>query len=405
LYVTADDLGTRLGAYGHQDISTPRIDAFASDALLFEDCHCQVGICGPSRVSILTGLRPETTGVLRNDDAWRSAAPEARTLPRHFRDSGYRTYAVGKINDERNGPLDDAWTSDPTAGSVWSIGQVTDLLEDVAAEHRTSDQPFFVAIGFNEPHCPWEPSQASLDAYQEAGVRAELGPGRTVSASYLERCSPQTLPEAGGVEAGEAAEEVELTDAEAEDLALRYLASVSDLDEMFGAVLDTAEQLEMLDNTIVIFWSGDHGYALGDAGHWGKWTPFESVTRIPLIMSLPDRRGAGARATGMVEAVDMYPTLVELCGLEAPPQALDGMSMVQLFDRPDQAWKDVVFSRFGRRRAVKTATHNLMKDDFWGTVELFDRTVEELPENDLTDELPDEAARLEALLEAGPPKP
>jgi Sulfatase len=192
LYVTADDLDTRIHAYGHPIVSTPRIDAFAEEALLFERAYCQVAICGASRTSILTGLRPETTGVLGDSDPWRPAAPHAVTLPRHFRDAGYRTYAIGKINDPRNGPLDDAWITQPKQWGIHDTVAARALMRRVAGIDHAS--PWFLAIGFSAPHCPWAPTAKSLARYKGVDVLSEAGPGRTMPAGFLEQCTPQTRP-------------------------------------------------------------------------------------------------------------------------------------------------------------------------------------------------------------------
>jgi arylsulfatase A-like enzyme len=397
LYVTADDLGTRLGAYGHPLVSTPRIDAFARQALLFERCYCQVAICGASRTSILTGLRPESTGVLGDTEQWREHAPEAVSLPRHFRDNGYRTYAIGKINDPRNGDLDDAWIEQPEEWGIQDTVGARKLMREVAG--RDDSRPWMLAIGFSAPHCPWTPTKQSLARYDDVDVLAEAGPAHTMRAGFLEECTPVTRP---GLHAAPNAQ-VTLSDADVADIARRYLAEVTDVDTMFGEILDTAKNLRMLDDTIVIFWSGDHGFSLGDSGRWGKWTNYDSATRIPLIMKVPGSHAAGRRAGGLVEAVDMYPTLDELCGLSAPPQTLDGVSFAPLFDDPARPWKSAAFSLWGLgERSVKTERYNLMVNLREGTVRLYDLVEDQHENNDIAPARPDLVAELQAILNAGP---
>ena len=396
LYVTADDLDTRIGAYGHPLVSTPRIDAFAKEALLFERCYCQMAICGASRTSILTGLRPETTGVFGDEEQWRTLAPQAVTLPRHFRDAGYRTYAIGKINDPRNGKLDDAWIEQP---EVWGI---QDTVEARKLMRRIADgddgTPYLLAVGFSDPHCPWTPTAKSLARYKGVDVLKEAGPGHAMPAGFIEMCTPVTRP---GLVAP-ADQPIQLTDAEVADIVRRYLAEVTDVDTMFGEILDTARRLGMLDNTIVIFWSGDHGHSLGDSGQWGKWTDHDAATRIPLIMSLPDGAGDGDRAPGLVEAVDMYPTLVDLCRLSPPPQALEGISFAPLFQDPGRSWKKAAFSSYAASRSVKTERYNLIVNDFWKTVELYDLVDDPGENTDISKTRPDLVAQLRAVLDAGP---
>ncbi len=392
LYVTADDLGTRLGAYGHPLISTPRIDAFAEEALLFERAYAQIAICGASRSSILTGLRPETTGVMGNADQWQDASPGAMTLMRRFRDAGYRTYGVGKIEDPRNGPLDDPWDERWKGNREAQPAEALDLLDQVAE----GDGPWLAAIGFHQPHCPWDPTERSLARYEGVDVMPEAGPQREVFAGFIPECTPETRPEVDEDTTGR----VTLGDDEVADIVRRYLASVTDVDTMFGEVLDRAADRGLLENTIVIFWSGDHGFQLGDNG-WGKWTCYDAATRIPLIMQLPDRASAGERATGLVEAVDMYPTLVELCGLEDPPQELDGVSFAPVFEQPDRTWKSAAFNTYGRSRSVKTDRYNLIvRDD--DTIWLFDLVEDPDELDDLSTTRPDLVADLKAILAAGP---
>ena len=158
----------------------------------------------------------------------------------------------------------------------------------------------------------------------------------------------------------------------------------------------------MLDNTIVIFWSGDHGHSLGDSGQWGKWTNHDAATRIPLIMSLPGGKAAGRRATGLVEAVDMYPTLDDLCGLAPPPQSLDGISFAPLFDDPGREWKKAAFSQYGPSRSVKTERYNLIVNDGFGTVQLYDLLDDPGENTDISKARPDLVAQLRAVLDAGP---
>ena len=165
-----------------------------------------------------------------------------------------------------------------------------------------------------------------------------------------------------------------------------------------------AEDLGLLANTIVIFWSGDHGYSLGEQGTWGKWTNYDVVTRIPLIMTVPGMRTSGRRTPALVEAVDMYPTLVELCGLPTPPQELDGVSFVPLLSSPTRPWKQAAFSYgapYGGTRAMKTARYDLISYGAAG-YELFDLDQDPMETRNLAHEEPQLLAGLVRQLEAGP---
>jgi iduronate 2-sulfatase len=382
LYFTADDLGARLGAYGNRHVHTPHADAFAKTSLLFERAYCQCAICGASRASILTGVRPEKSHIFGLTEQWRQRLPNAVSLPRLFRNAGYRTYGIGKINDPRNGELDDAWTVDQTSeGGVQTSKPAVDMLQRVSRDHA---QPFFLAIGTAQPHCRWTPSAASLATYADDPVPVEA-PGRAMDTS----CGyPDTT----------------LTAARAQYFTELHYADITDVDTIFGDVMQTAENLGLLDNTIVIFWSGDHGYSLGEQGVWGKWTNYEVVTHIPLLMQVPGMSTGGRRTPALVEAVDMYPTLVELCGLPSPPQHLDGVSFVPLFRDPQRAWKTAAFmvsAPYGANHAIKTRQYDFILDKS-GAVELYDLTRDPLETRNLASSSPELVAALRRIYDAGP---
>jgi iduronate 2-sulfatase len=384
IYFTVDDLSaTRVGVYGNPYVHTPNIDAFAQRSLLFERCYCQVAICGASRVSILSGVRPEKAGILGNTEQWQEHLPDAVSLVRAFRDSGYRTYGVGKINDPRNGPLDDAWTVDET-----SLSGVTDSARSLALVRRVAAErsaPFFLAIGTRQPHCPWNPTQDSIVAYENNSPPIEA-PGRWMDTS----CGYSGWT---------------LTDEFAAELTELHYADITDLDKTFGDVMHEAESLGLLDNTIVIFWSGDHGYSLGQNGVWGKWTDYDVVTRIPLVMSIPGMQTAGQRTGALVEAVDVYPTLSELCALPPPPQELDGVSFLPLFDDPRRPWKAAAFNvsaPHGQHIAMKTERYDLIVNTTKGKVELYDLELDPAETKNLAASSPELVAALREQLDAGP---
>jgi iduronate 2-sulfatase len=383
LYFTADDLGARLGVYGNPHAHTPHLDAFANESLLFERCYCQVAICGASRASILTGIRPEKSRIFGLTEQWRQRLPNAVSLVRLFRNAGYRTYGVGKINDPRNGPLDDAWTVDETTlGGVQSSEEPLDMLRRVAQERAA---PFFLAIGTRQPHCPWTPTAQSLAAYKNEPVPVEA-PGRHMDTSC------------------DYPDEV-LTETRAQHFTELHYASISDVDMIFGDVMSITEELGLLRDTIVIFWSGDHGYSLGENGVWGKWTTYDVVTKIPLLMRVPGMHTAGRRTHALVEAVDMYPTLVELCGLPLPPQGLDGVSFVPLFGDPQRPWKTAAFNvsaPYGGVSAIKTDRYDLIVHGQSGETELYDLTRDPMEIHNLASSSPQLLKTLRRTLDAGP---
>lgn len=391
LYISADDLGTTLGAYGFDQVISPNIDAFARRSVLFERCHCQIAICTGSRTSILSGIRPETSGLIDIAHDWQAALPQARSLPRHFRDHGYRTASVGKIFDRRGGGPDDCWDEQVSERGVRDSVSAIEALNDLAR----GDQPYFLAVGYAQPHCPWEPSAESMALYDVDRVEP-FGPGRTFESTGLQDCAGATA--------------LEVTEAEARAITARYLADVTDLDRAVGDLLASADELGVLDDTIVIFWSGDHGLHLGRSDRWGKWTCHDAATRVPLMMSVPGVTKAGTRVPGIVECVDMYPTLVELCGLGQPPQGLEGMSFAPLLDDPGRPWKHSAFSVFGvetiGQRSITTERYNYIE---WearrfrpASRELYDLVADPQETQNLVEVRPEIAGVLAKRLELGP---
>lgn len=390
LYVTADDLGTTLGAYGSSQVVSPHLDEFATRSVLFERCYCQIAICSSSRTSILTGVRPETSGLIPLHHDWQAAMPHAKSLPRVFRDAGYRTASVGKVFDQRGGGPDDCWDEEvPRARPDDST--VVAMLADLA----DGDEPFFFAIGYNQTHCPWEPTDASMAEYDVAAIDL-LGPGRTFGGS-MQEC------------AGASATVVD--DAEAQDITARYFAEVTDMDRSFGLLMASVDELGLMDDTIVIFWSGDHGFSLGQNDRWGKWSCYDAATRVPLMMAIPGMDTAGARAPGIVECVDMYPTLVELCDLGAAPQALDGLSFAPVLADPSRDWKHSAFSVWGigekiERRSIKTPQYSYIATEAnplrEASIEVYDLLADPGESMNLYSEGSSVAAVLAAHLELGP---
>jgi uncharacterized sulfatase len=390
LYVTADDLGITLGTYGSSQVISPNIDAFAQRSLLFERCHCQIAICSASRTSILSGIRPERSGLIALEHDWQAALPAARSLPRLFRDHGYETASVGKIFDPRSGGPDDCWDHQVSERGVEDSVLAIDYLEALAE----GDDPFFLAVGYTQPHCPWTPTDEAIAEYDVDSIEL-LGPGRTFGGEMTE-C------------AGASSDVV--TDAEAREITARHHAEITDMDRAFGELLTRVDALGLFESTIVIFWSGDHGFHLGQNDRWGKWTCYDAATHVPLLMSVPGRTTGGSRTAGIVECVDMYPTLVDLCDLPAPPQTLDGLSFAPLLESPERSWKHSAFSVFGinavGQRSITTEQYdyieilpNVLRPS---SHELYDLIADPGETVNLYAELPEVANTLAERLELGP---
>lgn len=360
LFVAVDDLNNDLGAYGHDLVQSPHIDRLAAQGIRFDRAYSQYPVCNPSRVSFLTGLYPEQTGVLTNQDTFRVHIPEVATLPQWFRRHGYHVARVGKIfhygvpREIGADGLDDSLSWDHVVnprgidreahdrihtlvpgqfgGTLsWLAiddeeGEHTDALGASAAislleEHRASrpDQPIFLAVGFYRPHTPYVAPQSWFDKYPLEDIHPVLeAPG-----------DRDDIPVAA---LADRPKQRDLTLAQRREIIQAYYASVSFMDAQVGRLLDALERLDMADNTIVVFVS-DHGYHLGQHGLWQKGDLFEGSVRVPLIVSLPNHAQAGAATDALTELVDLYPTLVELSGLPAPDH-LAGQSMAPILDDP-----------------------------------------------------------------------
>ena len=399
LFIVADDLRPDLGCYGRTEVHSPNLDRLAARGLVFERAYCQVALCNPSRASVLTGRRPETTQVLDNGAHVRQAMPGVVTLPQFFRQHGWHAQGVGKIfhpgcddapswsvphwhpQQQFEGPGAEALIAKYESyyggegravvrqraaaasqsgtnaeslkpgdllGPAWEAPDVADeeLLDGqtatraIEALRQVGGRPFFLAVGFLKPHLPFVAPKKYWELYSPGKIRsASPLPPKDAPAWALHEWSELRsfvgMPKTGP-----------LSDEQARQMIHGYRAATSYLDAQAGRVLDELDRLGLREKTIVVFW-GDHGWQLGEHGLWCKHTNFELATRAPLILSAPGMKSAGRRTAALVEFVDIYPTLAELCGLPLPPE-LEGASLVPLLAKPDRAWKPAAFSQYLR---------------------------------------------------------
>lgn len=345
IYLCIEDAMPSFGCYGDTIAFTPNIDKFAQEAVLFEDVHCQVALCTPSRTSILTGIRPSTSGIVKIDDDWQKKLPNAVSLPRHFRDNGYHTVIAGKIHDYRCGGMDSAYVKEFDIRGINDNEGAFQAIENAVAQ----DKPFFLAIGYSQAHDPWTPSDWAKSKYS---------PNQFSVAGRTTEYKNKTYDENG-----------------VKELIRNYYGEITDVDRLIGEILSRIESLKLLDNSIIIIGALDHGFNFGYRGKWGKGNCYDNETQVPLLIRLPGNKNKGSRTKALVELVDIYPTIVDLCDLPEPRQKLEGTSMKKLLAHPAQKWKEAVFTH----RAydvdivgVKTKQYNLI--DFAGdSVQLFDR--------------------------------
>jgi iduronate 2-sulfatase len=384
----ADDLSDDVGTFGNPRVRTPNLDRLAGRGVRFTRAYTQFPLCSPSRVSMLAGLRPDSTGVHDLHTDFRALHPDLVTLPQMFRRAGYVSARVGKIyhygNPGQIGTpgLDDpaswddtvnprgidkdeepmltnftpqrdgfgsalAYYASPAPDEAHTDGKVAS--ETIALLERHRDRPFFLAAGFYRPHCPFIAPASYFDLYPIESVRP---PPAMPRAADVPAPAWFTNPPHWGL------------DPQQQRLTLRaYYASISFLDANVGRVLDALERLGLADNTIVVFVS-DHGYHLGDRGQWMKQTLFERSTRAPLLIAGPGVTARGAASPRVVEFLDVYPTLAALAGL-TPPAGLHGRSLAPLLTDALAPWDHAAVSQVRRGAVAETFNGYSIRTDRW----------------------------------------
>ena len=361
LFISIDDLRPQLRCYNEPQMVTPNFDRLAKDSYLFSRAYCQQGVCGPSRASIMTGMRPDTTGVYQYNGDFRDTMPWAVTLPMKLSENGYFSTAIGKIY---HGSVNDVLSWDDAHsqgggqyGSTQSQqgyeeyrGDENDLRDGTVAgtavarlANLKNQQPFFYGVGFVRPHLPFVAPQTYWDLYDVNDLEfpeMDNPPINALSYSYsdwgeLRNSYGNTpIPSSGPVSAT-----VE------QNLIHGYYACVSYVDTQIGRLLDALEAQGLADNTIVVLW-GDHGFHLGDHGQWCKHSNFELDARVPLIVKVPWMEGA-EKINSLVELLDVFPTLMELCGIDTPEE-LQGESLVPLMSNPNLPGPEEAVSQYNR---------------------------------------------------------
>ena len=378
LFIAIDDLRPELHCYGESHIQSPNIDRLAAQGLQFNRAYVQQAVCAPSRNGVMTGLRPDALGIYDLSTFFRDSVPNVVTLPQHFKNNGYQAESIGKIYHRGHGNHDDslswsreAWfpssstldaspiTRGDTVGLEGSYPTIdgkkipyyaTPVPDNNLADNRTinhalarlealRDTTFFMAVGLVKPHLPFVAPQRYWDQYDASTI------------NIPDRESPAGNPDFALANFGELRKyhdippEGYLSDKKSQKLIHGYYASVTYIDDLVGQLLDQLDALQLAKNTIVVLW-GDHGWKLGEYGSWCKHSNYELDTRIPLILNVPGRT-AGTQSDALVESVDIYPTLCELAGLDAPSH-LQGSSLTPLLQAPNRSVKNSAWSQYPR---------------------------------------------------------
>ncbi|MCR9119295.1 MAG: sulfatase [bacterium] len=385
LFIAADDMNCDLSVYGNSQVKTPNLERLAKLGVRFDNAYCQQPLCGPSRASLMTGLRPDTLDMHTLKHELRQKNPDVVTLGQMFRNNGYFSARCGKIfhygnpsqigtdaNDdpatwnERFNPagidhkqedkitrygrqkgglgISMAWWDPKSEDSEHTDGMVADKIIELIEEKR--DEPFFLAAGFFNPHCPYVAPKKYFDLYNSDDISI---PDLAAAKEDLKDVPPMAIQR-----------DVKnwpyyfanVSTEEARQCKLAYYACNSFVDAQVGRLIDALEKNDLMDKTIIVFWS-DHGYFLGEKGLWYKRKAFERSARMPMIISAPGLAQADS-TTKPVELIDLYPTLADLCGLKAS-ENLQGESLRPLLKDPQGAsWT---------KPAVTQVWHN---KDAWG---------------------------------------
>jgi arylsulfatase A-like enzyme len=410
LLILSDDLRPQLGCYGDRVVQTPHLDRFAESAMVFHRAYVQCAICSPSRNSLLSGLRPNTTSLRSFGTTIREAVPDVVTLPQHFKRHGYHAAAFGKVfhvyaetilgseddpqswsqplylprqpvwgpqqEELRNRliaearaagkefvhphdwPRAETWDAPDVADDDLQDGEIASRAIEFLQSRDADDPPFFLAVGFLKPHLPFVAPRRYWDLYDPGSLPLPENqyppvgsPPWAVNRGVVKNYANMPPPE-------------EIDDDFKRRYLQAYLACISYVDACVGRVLAALEEQDLRGNTIVVF-LGDHGYQMGEHDSWGhKHSNFETSTRAPLLVSAPGRKAVGASTDSLVEFLDVYPTLCELAALPRPGH-VEGESFAAILDDPRAVIHDAVFSEMqrGRRlgRTIRTDSHRYVE--------------------------------------------
>ena len=400
LFIAIDDLNDWIGCLGgHPDVKTPNLDKLAQRGVLFTNAHCSAPACNPSRASLMTGILPSTSGVYHNPHPWRKSPvlSDAVTLPQHFMAHGYRVVGGGKIyhgafpdppswqeyfpSQKNNKPVDPMPPNRPlngipkTAHFDWGPVDVPDkemgdskvadwAIGELGKKH---DKPLFLGCGFFRPHLPWYVPQKYFDMY----------PLDEVTLPNVNENDLDDVPPIGKRMARPEGDHKKVIEYKQWRKAVQaYLASISFVDTCVGRVVGALDKSGYVDNTVIVLW-GDHGWHLGEKLHWRKFVLWEEATHAPLMIIAPSMTKQGGRCSRPVSFIDIYPTLIDVCGL-SPKKELEGKSLLPLLKNPKASWQRPALTTHGRNN------HSL-RSERWryirysdGTEELYDHNRDEL---------------------------
>ena len=404
LFIAVDDLRPELGCYGNKEIITPHFDALAREGMIFTNTYCQAAVCAPSRASLMTGFRPDSTRVWSLGEEFRKNMPDVVTMPQHFHKFGYYTVSMGKIfhnhmpdrvsfdepdlrPEEYNTPelIDrdpesfyydedikkelaqvraERLRKNPNAyAGGWAYGRSyessdapddafydgaqTNLAIATLKRLKEKNQPFYMALGYYRPHLPFVAPRKYWDLYDRKNLSMASNPYLPENSPIMAINSMYELRGCYDLEFVKHPSGYRLPEETARILKHGYYASVSYIDACLGRLMSGLKETGLDQNTIVVVW-GDHGWKLGEHGSWGKQTNYNIDTRAPLIVRAPGMPVRNVACDQLTELVDLYPTLCDMTGIEIPDN-MEGISFKPLLSNPNLEWKSGAFSQYHRR--------------------------------------------------------
>ena len=396
LFIIADDLNCDLGSYGHPQVISPNIDRLAKNGTLFGNVHNQYPLCGPSRASFMTGMYTDQTQMTNNNVLLRTTVPDVITMGQRFRQQGYRSVRIGKIYHFDNpssigtSSADDIYTWDQTinpygrdkieeykintltprqyGGTLsWLAADGTDeeqtdgigateAIEQLESFYKTG-QNFFLAVGMYRPHTPFVAPKKYFDMYDRNSIEI---PYDGSNDEYL-KTIPKTAANSIRLKKNQIKLNLKSNKKLAQEIKEAYFATTTFVDAQIGRILKKLKQTGLDKNTIVVFTS-DHGYHLGEHGHWQKQTLFDNSTRVPLIFSGPGIESNVRIENSPVELIDIYPTLMDLTGIESPDHVV-GKSLKPVFENNNFKTRNSALTRWRNGYSIKTENFRLTK---WG---------------------------------------
>ncbi len=453
LFICVDDLRPELGCYGSEFIKSPNIDRLAETGAVFTNHFVQVPTCGASRFSLLTGMLPKTKGHLSNEACrtFLSEQPETdvpETFIHQLKRNGYYTVGIGKISHYVDGLLygyndsvgteyelphswDEMQLNNGKWGTGWNAffgyadgenrqsmnkqvkpyemadvpdngypdGLIAEQALEKIKELAKNEKPFFLSVGFFKPHLPFNAPKKYWDMYNESEIPVSPNPWIP---DNINKESLHNSNEFNGYELGDEKASLDgpVSDEYARKLRHAYFACISYIDAQIGKLIDELEKQELAENTIVVIW-GDHGWHLGDQLVWGKHTIFDRSLKSAFIINIPGKTN-GKTVEKIVSTIDIYPTVIELSGLQMQHQT-DGKSLVPLLENPLAAWEDASYSYFKNGISLRTDQYRFTK--FFRNqkpeIELYDHQTDPNETRNIAAEKPEIVEKLIPLWQKG----